>query len=145
MVIFLTGENAEKIVKSRLNKLIISLDGLDQETYSAYRMNGKMDNVIEGLRNVAQAKKRFGSSLKIEMQFLVNRFNEHQIPQIKKLAEEVHASLKLKSMQIVNNADIASWLPSQKKFSRYKLSEMGNMLLKVHCLTDVQGSGLILL
>jgi len=67
---FLKGENAEKVVKSRLNKLIISLDGLDQETYSAYRMSGNMNSVIEGLRNVTQAKERDRSELKIEIQFL---------------------------------------------------------------------------
>ena len=37
---FLSEENSEKLVRSGLNKLIISLDGIDQETYSAYRING---------------------------------------------------------------------------------------------------------
>jgi radical SAM protein with 4Fe4S-binding SPASM domain len=118
---FLKGSNAEKLVKSRLNKLIISLDGLDQETYSAYRINGRMDKVIEGLSNVVQAKRESGSSLKVEVQFLVNRLNEHQIPQIKKLAGDFGVSLRLKSMQIVNNSEIASWMPSENKYRRYKI------------------------
>jgi radical SAM protein with 4Fe4S-binding SPASM domain len=125
---FLKGDNAEKVVKSRLNKLIISLDGLDQETYSAYRMSGNMDSVIEGLRNVSQAKKRFGSKLKIEIQFLVNRFNEQEIPLIKELAKSFNVSLRLKSMQIINNSDIDAWMPSQKKFRRYKLTDDGYVI-----------------
>jgi len=125
---FLKGENAEKVVKSRLNKLIISLDGLDQETYSAYRMSGNMNSVIEGLRNVTQAKKRFGSKLKIEIQFLVNSFNEQQIPLIKKLAKSFNVSLRLKSMQIINNSDIAAWMPVQKKFRRYKITDDGYVI-----------------
>ena len=103
--------------------MIISLDGLDQETYSAYRINGRMDKVIEGLSNVVQAKRESGSSLKMEVQFLVNRLNEHQIPQIKQLAGDFGVSLRLKSMQIVNNSEIASWMPSEKKYRRYKIVE----------------------
>jgi radical SAM protein with 4Fe4S-binding SPASM domain len=126
---FLKGENAEKVVKSRLNKLIISLDGLDQETYSAYRKNGSLNSVIEGLSNVTAAKKRNGSKLKIEIQFLVNRVNEHQIPLVKELAGSFHATLRLKSMQIIHSSEIASWMPAQKKFRRYKLSD-GRYVIK---------------
>jgi radical SAM protein with 4Fe4S-binding SPASM domain len=125
---FLKGDNAEKVVKSRLNKIIISLDGLDQEAYSAYRKNGSMNSVIEGLSNVSQAKKRFGSELKIEIQLLVNRFNEHQIPLVAELAKSFHASLRLKSMQIINNSEIAAWMPAQEKFRRYKLTDDGYVI-----------------
>ena len=73
-------------MKSGLRKLIISLDGIDQDTYSAYRINGNFNTVIDGIKNVTEAKRRNNSSLKIEIQFLVNRLNEHQIPQIRQLA-----------------------------------------------------------
>ena len=117
---FLSPENSEKIVRSGLSKLIISLDGIDQETYSAYRINGNVNTVLDGIRNVTDAKKRFNSSLKIEIQFLVNRFNEHQIPQIRQLVEKVNASLSLKSMQIIDKEKIGSWLPLNGKCRRYK-------------------------
>lgn len=118
---FLSEENSEKIVKHGLNKLIVSLDGIDQETYSYYRKNGSVNTVLDGIRNVTNAKKRFNSSLKIEIQFLVNKFNEHQIPQIKILANRVKASLSLKSMQIINRDNIGLWLPLNKRFRRYKM------------------------
>ena len=120
---YLSEENSEKIVRSGLNKLIISLDGIDQETYSAYRVNGSVKCVIDGLKNVTHAKQRYNSSLKIEIQFLVNSFNEHQIPDIRRLAKSVHASLNLKSMQLTDKADIHSWLPSDRRFRRYKIKE----------------------
>ena len=126
---FLSEDNSEKIVRSGLNKLIISLDGMDQETYSTYRVNGSMNRVIDGLKNVTRAKKKHNSSLKIEIQFLVNRFNESQIPKVRRLAKEVHASLSLKSMQIIDKEDIASWLPSERRFRRYKIKE-GDYALK---------------
>ena len=126
---FLSMESSEKIVRTGLNKLIISLDGMDQETYSAYRVNGSVNRVIDGLNNVTLAKKKYNSTLKIEIQFLVNRFNEHQIPQVKRLAKSTNTSLRLKSMQIIDKRDIASWLPSGGRFRRYKIKE-GEFVIK---------------
>lgn len=119
---FLSEDSSEKIVRSGLNKLIISLDGTDQETYSKYRINGSVISVIDGLKNVTQAKKKHGSPLKIEIQFLVNRFNEHQVAKVRTLARDLHTSLSLKSMQIIDKADMDSWLPSDRRFRRYKIN-----------------------
>jgi len=120
---FLSEENSEKLVRSGLNKLIVSIDGTDQESYAAYRVNGSLKRVIEGLKNVTSAKKKINSSLRVEIQFLVSRFNEKQIPQIRQLAKMVRSSLTLKSMQIYDNDKIESWLPTDKKFRRYKKKE----------------------
>jgi radical SAM protein with 4Fe4S-binding SPASM domain len=117
---FLSGENSEKIVRTGLTKLIISLDGIDQATYSAYRRNGSVDTVINGIKCVAEAKRRSGSSLKIEIQFLVSRLNEHQIPQIRELARREQVSLRFKSMQIINKEESGSWMPSDRRYSRYR-------------------------
>jgi radical SAM protein with 4Fe4S-binding SPASM domain len=126
---FLSADNAEKIVKSSLNKIIISLDGADQKTYSAYRVDGDLNKVVEGLKNVSLAKKKSGSSIVIELQFLVNRFNESQINVMKRLAQSVNATLRLKSMQIINESEISYWLPSESRFQRY-LKEDGEYRLK---------------
>jgi radical SAM protein with 4Fe4S-binding SPASM domain len=120
---YLSEENSGKIVRSGLSKLIISLDGIDQETYSVYRINGSVNTVLDGIRNVAEAKKRFNSSIKIEIQFLVNRLNENQVPQVRQLADKTGALLRLKSMQIINKEDIGSWLPLKERFSRYKMKD----------------------
>jgi radical SAM protein with 4Fe4S-binding SPASM domain len=120
---YLSEENSEKIAESQLNKLTVSLDGIDQETYSLYRVNGDVNRVIAGIRNISVAKKKHHSSLKIELQFLVNKFNEHQVPAIRQLAHNVHAKLMLKSMQIIDKADIGSWLPSDYRFRRYRFED----------------------
>jgi radical SAM protein with 4Fe4S-binding SPASM domain len=126
---FLSEENAEKIVNSHLNKLIISIDGLDQKTYSAYRVDGDLSKVLEGIKSVSRIKEKSGSSLEIELQFLVNRFNESQIPEVKQLAGSVNAKLSLKSMQIINNREIETWMPSKKIFRRYE-KEDGHYAIK---------------
>jgi radical SAM protein with 4Fe4S-binding SPASM domain len=126
---FLSEENSEKIVMSGLNKLIISLDGIDQETYSSYRVNGNINTVIDGIKNVTGARKRFNSSLKIEIQCLVNKLNEHQIPGIRDLANMVKAEFRLKSMQITERKNIGYWLPLNRRVSRYKLKN-GEYVIK---------------
>ena len=126
---YLSEENSKMLVRSGLNKLIVSLDGFDQETYSKYRIHGNIEKVIEGLKNVIHAKERHNSSLKVEIQFLVNSFNEHQIPQVRQFAKSINASLKLKSMQIENKEEIGTWLPSGGRFRRYEMKE-GEYVLK---------------
>jgi radical SAM protein with 4Fe4S-binding SPASM domain len=120
---FLSEENSERLVRSSLNRLIVSLDGIDQTTYSAYRIKGNINDVTEGLVNLAIAKKRYKSSLKIEIQFLVNSINENQIEYVRQFAKSVNALLRLKSMQIINKTEIGSWLPSGRRFSRYRMKE----------------------
>jgi radical SAM protein with 4Fe4S-binding SPASM domain len=118
---YLTPENSDKLAVSSLNRIIISLDGTDQVTYSKYRKNGNAEIVKKGIFNLSEAVKRNRSDLKVEIQFLVNRYNESGIPDIKSFAASVNASLKLKSMQIIRKEDIEYWQPSVEKFRRYAL------------------------
>jgi len=117
---FLSEENAELLVKSDLNKIIVSLDGFDQDSYSAYRKNGDIKKVLEGIKNISEAKKRHKSSVIMVIQFLVNRKNEHQIKDIRNYAHRMNASLSLKSMQIINKENTGFWLPSAGKYRRYE-------------------------
>ncbi|HPT20995.1 MAG TPA: radical SAM/SPASM domain-containing protein [Bacteroidales bacterium] len=126
---FLDEENAQKIARSGLSKLIISLDGVDQDTYSAYRIGGNVDTVIKGIKNVAEAKKKYNSSVEIEIQFVVNKLNEYQIPRVREMAQRLKTSLSLKSMQIIDKENVGNWLPVNKKFRRYR-SHDGEYIIK---------------
>ena len=117
---FLTVENSEKLALSQLRKLTVSFDGMDKETYLEYRKNGDFDKVKEGIMNVATAIRIHRSPLKLEIQFLVNRFNENQIKNAKKFAAEAGASLKLKSMQVIHSDKTGRWMPTIEKFRRYR-------------------------
>ncbi len=126
---FLTPENAVRIVQSDIDVLIVSLDGMDQKAYSAYRRKGELIKVISGIKNVSLAKKRYSSRLRLVIQFLVNKQNEHQIRDVRKLAHDTGASLRLKSMQIIKSEDIETWQPTLLKFRRY-ISRGGEYRLK---------------
>jgi radical SAM protein with 4Fe4S-binding SPASM domain len=117
---YLSEGNAERLAGSGLRKLIVSFDGLDQETYSLYRKGGNVETVITGIRNVSKAIRESRSSLKLELQVLVNSHNESQIPLIRSFAQEVKADLRLKSMQIINYGCFEEWLPINENFRRYE-------------------------
>lgn len=127
---FLSEENCYKLARSRVTKLIISLDGMDDEAYSRYRINGEFGKVIYGIRNISGELQKVKSKTRIEIQFLVNRFNESQIPAVKRFAEEMHADLKLKSMQINDGEEIEDWLPENEKYRRYRKNINGTFDLK---------------
>jgi len=118
---FLSPDNSERIVNSGLSRLIVSVDGADQETYSAYRINGSLENVLEGLRSVSDAKSRYHSPLKLEIQLLVNRLNEDQVPRVSSMAKKLGAVLTLKSMQVINKENTGIWLPEERKYRRYEM------------------------
>ncbi len=120
---FLDGGNAGRLAASCLDELIVSVDGMDQPTYSDYRRGGEFDRVIRGIRDTARVIKESDSHLKLVLQYLVTRLNEKQIPEAEKLAAETGARLRLKSMQVYDMASAAYWMPSKSRFRRYR--EMG--------------------
>ncbi len=120
---FLTAENSGYLAASGLGRLIVSIDGMDQTAYSRYRRNGEIDRVTAGIENVMAARKRLNSSMAVELQFLVNRYNEHQVEKARQFANERGIRLRLKSMQVINEESIQEWMPEMKKFRRYELRE----------------------
>lgn len=118
---FLSEENCEKLMVSGLSKLIISLDGFDREAYSAYRKGGDFDKVYAGIKLLALLKKKNRHSPELEVQCLVNSYNETQIPAMKMFAAGLGVRLRLKSMQVYDEERVAEWMPRQKKFRRYTI------------------------
>lgn len=54
---YLNKEQAQKTVESKLDRLIISIDGTTQDTYEQYRIGGQLQKVIDGAKNIIEAKK----------------------------------------------------------------------------------------
>ena len=81
------AERAERIIRSGIDRLIISIDGADQEAYSAYRVGGKLEKVLEATRCIMTAKQRSGKSRPhVVWQFLVVGTNEAQLPRMRQMA-----------------------------------------------------------
>lgn len=129
---FLNDQNAEKTVRSGLHRLIISIDGTDQETYSQYRKEGQLDKVLEGTRNIMKWKKKLRSATPhVIFQFLVVKPNEKQIPEVYQLAKELGVDeVKLKTAQLYDYENGNPLMPEQEKYSRYKKMADGRFQLK---------------
>ena len=129
---FLNNENAEKTVRSGLNRLIISIDGASQETYESYRKEGDLTKVLEGTKNILKWRKRLKSkSPKVVWQFLVVRPNEHEIPKIKRLAREYGVDkVAFKTAQIYDYKNGSDLIPSVEKYSRYRSNDDGTYSIK---------------
>ncbi len=129
---FLSRENCLETIKSGLDRIIISVDGTSQETYESYRKEGKLEVVLEGARNLVKAKKELRSATPhIIFQFLVVKPNEHQIPEIYELAEEIGVDeVKLKTAQLYEPTQDHPLMPENKQYSRYVQNEKGDYVIK---------------
>jgi len=129
---FLTEKNCKKTIESGLDRLIISVDGTSQETYESYRIGGSLDQVLEGAKTLVEQKKKMNSSTPhIIFQFLVVKPNEHQIPEIYKIAEEIGVDeVKLKTAQVYDYAHGNPLIPEQDKYSRYRKTDSGEYVIK---------------
>lgn len=119
---FLNNENAQKTITSGLDRLVISLDGTTQATYEQYRKEGKIEVVLEGIRNLVKCKQELGSKTPhIVLQFLVVRPNEHEIPAMKELARELGVDeLAFKTAQVYDYEHGNPLIPLSDAYSRYK-------------------------
>ncbi|SDK80756.1 radical SAM additional 4Fe4S-binding SPASM domain-containing protein [Catalinimonas alkaloidigena] len=129
---FLTDELARQTVQSGLDRLIISIDGTTQETYQQYRVGGKLEKVLEGTRRIVAWKKKLHSRTPhLIFQFLVVRPNEHQIPEVHALANQLEVDqVVLKSAQLYDYQNGSSLLPTQDQYARYRLGNDGKYRIK---------------
>jgi len=87
---FRSREFCDDIVKCGLQKLIVCLDGADQETIGKFRRGAHFEKIIEGIQLMVDAKKERKSKIPaIELQFIVMKHNAHQRAQIKQIATEL--------------------------------------------------------
>lgn len=129
---FLSREVAHRTVTSGLDRLIISIDGTTQEAYESYRIGGALNKVLESTRNIVAAKKELGSRTPhVVFQFLVTGRNEHQIPDVYKLASAFGVDqIVLKTAQIYDHENGSPLIPKQSRYSRYRQNADGKWSIK---------------
>jgi len=117
----LTQEICERLVASGLDKIIISVDGIDQDTYAKYRVNGSLDKVLEGIKHLESAKKKVNSKFPyVEIQFLAFSYNENQINDLKHFFQGYSIDkLSVKTAQIYSS-EKAGLIPKSNRLSRYR-------------------------
>lgn len=135
---YLSDENARATVESGLDRLIISIDGTTQETYESYRIGGNLDKVLEGAARIIHYKKKLRAhSPHVIFQFLVVRPNEHQIEEMRALAQKIGADqLVLKTAQIYNFENGSDLIPENQRFARYRRKSDGTYEIKSKFLNE---------
>ncbi|MBD3638001.1 MAG: SPASM domain-containing protein [Crocinitomicaceae bacterium] len=129
---FISEQTAKDVIDSGMSEVVISIDGITQKTYENYRIEGNLDKVIEGTKNLVAAKKDAGSNYPIlTFQFLVSKQNEHEIEDAKRLATEIGVdNITFKTIQVYDYETGNELIPDNEKYSRYKKLEDGSYVLK---------------
>ncbi len=124
---FLTDSNIVKLIKFDINRLIVSIDGIDSATYEKYRRGGSLEKVISGAKKLAQQKKIYRKkNPEIVFQTLVNKHTESQLNDYKSFAKKNGAdSVRKKSMQLYDRTpeNLIFWLPTNTQYQRYNSSK----------------------
>ena len=91
-----------------------------------------LQKVIEGTRNIQNAKKSLRSKTPhVIFQFLVVKPNEHQIPEVYRLAKELDVDqVVLKTAQIYNYENGSPLIPKTDRYSRYRKNDDGSYSIK---------------
>ena len=127
----LSRSTAEALVKSGLSHIIVSIDGFSEESYAAYRVGGSLHKALEGLQHLANAKAELHSRIRIELQVLRLRSNEHEWDWIKKNYKKLGAThLVFKTAQLYNFEHGHPLMPTDERYSRYKKRADGTYVHK---------------
>ncbi len=123
---------ATQLVDSGLDKLIVSIDGLSQQSYAAYRVGGTLKKALDGIASVATYKNKMHTSIPhIEMQCLRLKSNEEEWGVFRKQYRKLGAdSLVFKTAQFYNYESGNELMPTDTRYARYRLTDSGVWQLK---------------
>ncbi len=143
---FIDQKKAEEIIDSGLDRLIISIDGLTQETYENYRVHGNLAKVIEATKFLVEAKRiKQSTTPHLIFQFLAVKPNEHEIPAVHSLGKELGVDeVRIKTAQLYDYKFGNPLMPENEQYARYKKNLDGTYSLKYktgdHCWRMWSGS-----
>ncbi len=120
----LTPAIAEALVTAGLDRIIVSMDGLTEESYTAYRVGGSLEKTKAAIRYLREAKKLSpitnNHSPLIELQCLRLRTNEQEWAHLKRVYKSLGADrLVFKTAQLYDYANGHPLMPSDARYSRY--------------------------
>ena len=127
----LSQDMANALVQSGLNRIIVSIDGFSEESYQAYRIGGSLQRALDALRYLANAKRLHKSHIRIELQTLRLKTNEHEWNWIKKNYKRLGAThLAFKTAQLYDFEHGHPLMPTDERHSRYRKTADGTYIHK---------------
>lgn len=111
----------ETIVNSGIKNIVIGLDGIDQESYSKYRIGGNFDTVMNSIKKIQEYKKQKKLNFpKIIIIFIVFKHNENLIDKAKELFNSLEIPIFFRRTDMYNG--FKDWFPvnfDQKNCNEY--------------------------
>ncbi len=119
----LSSARIRRLVTCGLHEITVSLDGASQETYATYRRGGRLDLVLDNMRHLVAEKSQLRLATPvITWQFLVFRFNEHEIEKARAMAAEIGVEIAFRPPLVevdrypVRDKDPAAWRAANPKY-----------------------------
>ncbi len=130
----ITPDMAREMVASGLDYLVCAIDGTSQESYGKYRVNGRFDDAIRGLRLVAAERDRQRSRIQIEWQYLVNAFTADEMDEARRMASEMGVYVRFAPMGgMEHDKELQDyWLPKSTQWQDSRI-ETGKARNKWAC------------
>ncbi|RLI97148.1 MAG: hypothetical protein DRO99_03400 [Candidatus Aenigmatarchaeota archaeon] len=109
-------EVIEALVSTGAKEVKVSLDAVNSESYSVYRVGGNFDRVISNIREFAGKK---GKNTTLTIQMLVMSHNESSINDFIRMGKDMGADIaKIKSI-FITSPEHAGLLPKSHNYLRY--------------------------
>jgi radical SAM protein with 4Fe4S-binding SPASM domain len=131
-VITLLSTNGQNLISDRVmdalihyppHFLIIAIDGLEDQTYSKFRIGARLEPVLSGVRRLVKKKREEGLNLPIlHMRYMVMKHNEHEVPRLKNFARENGFDfLTLRTLSIIDSPREVhqAFVPEAKELRAY--------------------------
>ncbi len=118
---FINEKNADEILDNAPDKLIYSIDGLDEKSYQNYRAGGTFARADAGLRALTERKNYRGLKKPfVELQFIVMKQNEHLLEKVMEYGRDTGIDrVVFKTMQVSSYENALHFLPENQKYRRY--------------------------
>ena len=109
--------------------LIVAIDGLTDETNSKYRIGAKLEPILDGVRKLAEMKRRRNAKFPVlQLRYIVMRHNEHEVEHLEQFARDNEFELlTLRSIGLhdIENVDAiqSNFVPLNEVLQPYQYKE----------------------
>lgn len=118
---YLSAENIEKTLCSGLAKMILSIDGISQETLSQYRVGADAAKIFDGVKDLCNAKKnRNTGDPHVCFQFIVMRHNEHELQLAREKSVELGCDSFVAEYVHGDEDTVCDYLPDDEERRAYE-------------------------
>lgn len=119
-----------EMINAGPDEIEVSLDGTTQDAYEKYRVNGELSLVVSNIKNIVKIEKELGKKKpRIFWKFMVNKFNQEQVKEAKRMASELGISFETTTISVGEGSPevkfpgsvpsrVEKWISSKNEYSK---------------------------